>query len=196
MLLRAMLLMVSIATPALAGGPPSDEDWPCPQRKTGAISRAAIWSGPERAPGDDSGAAALARKLASRRVSLDDANAALDDFAQGAGADKDVRLTRAFDDALDLINAEREKVMFAITRYARGQNALAAKVRTEADKAAEARENAEATAPDDLEAANPELKWDKRIFDDRSRALSSVCEVPVLLEKRAFSMARAIEQRL
>lgn len=198
MRLYAAMFLLLTATPALAGGPPVDEDWPCPQRRTGAISRAAIWSGPEAAANawDDSGAAALARKLASRRVSLDEADAALDEFARQAGADKDLRLTRAFDDALELINAERDKVIAAILRYARGQKALATRVRAEADKASEARENDEATAPDDLEAANPELKWDKRIFDDRARALSAVCEAPVLLEQRAFAISRAIQQRL
>lgn len=199
MRLRVIMILTLFAAPALAGGPPADDDWPCPQRRTSAISRAAIWSGPEAEPGrwdDDAGAAALARKLASRRVTLDQAEAAVDEFAKTAGADKDRRLTRAFDGALDLINADRDKVMAAITRYARGQKALAARVRVEADKAADARESADATAPDDLEAANPELKWDKRIFDDRSRALAYVCEVPVLLEKRAFSIARAVAQRL
>jgi len=100
-----------------------------------------------------------------------------------------------FEGVLDLLNTERDKVMAAIARYARGQKALAAKVRDDADKAADAQEN-DITAPDALEQAHPELKWDKRIFDDRAQALTYVCESPVLLEKRAFALARAIERRL
>jgi hypothetical protein len=195
-----LLALLCLSVPCYAGGPPpADDDWPCAQRRTGAISRAAIWSGPDSAPGrwdDDEAAARLARKLASRRVPLDEAEALIAAFAGEAGADKDRRLTRAFDGALELINGERDKVITGILRYARGQKALAAKVRAEADKASDARENQDATAPDDLEKANPELTWDKRIFDDRSRALTYVCETPVLLEKRAFAVARAVQQKL
>jgi hypothetical protein len=198
--LAGALLLLTLAAPALAGGPPpADEDWPCAQRRTGAISRAAIWSGPE-AEGrwdDDSAAAALARKLASRRTPIEEADPLIEAFAKDAGGDKDKRLTLAFDGALDLISTERGKVMSAIARYARGQRALAAKVRDDADKAADAQEKQEdITAPDELEKAHPELKWDKRIFDDRAQALAYVCETPVILEKRAFAIARAIQQRL
>jgi len=196
--LAAALLL--FATPALAGGPPADDDWPCQQRKTGAISRAAIWSGPDaRGRWDDAPqVAALARKLASRRTPLDDAGPLIDVFAKEAGADKDTRLTLLFDGTLDLINGERNKVMAAITRYARGQKALAARVREDADKVADAQESqgSDITAPDALEKAHPELKWDKRIFDDRAQALTYVCESPVLLEKRAFALARAIQEKL
>jgi hypothetical protein len=194
---KILPLLLLLATPALAGGPPVDEDWPCQQRKTGAISRAAIWAGPEAFGrwDDDSQVAALARKLASRRTPLDEAGPLIDAFAKEAGADKDKRLTLLFDGTLDLINGERNKVMAAIVRYARGQKALAAKVREDADKAADAEEG-NITAPDALEKAHPELKWDKRIFDDRAQALTYVCESPVLLEKRAFALARAIQEKL
>jgi len=90
--------------------------------------------------------------------------------------------------------------MAAISRYAKGQKALAARVREDADKAADAQESRgygqDITSPDALEKAHPELKWDKRIFDDRAQALTYVCESPVLLEKRAFALARAIQEKL
>ncbi len=196
----AFLACLLFAAPAFAGGPPpADEDWPCAQRRTGAISRAAVWSGPDSPEGrwdDDEGAARLARKLASRRVSLEEADQLVEAFARDAGADKDRALTRAFDGALELINAERDKVMAGIVRYARGQKALAAKLREEADKVGDEQESKGPIAPDELEKAHPELKWDKRIFDDRARALTYVCETPVLLEKRAFAIAKALQQRL
>ena len=195
----AVCFFYALAAPALAGGPPSEDDWPCAQRRTGEISRAAVWSGPDSpvtAGGDDSAEWLLARKLASRRTPLADAETLIDTFANEAGADKDERLTRVFDKALDLINNERDKVISGILRYARGQKLLAAKVRDDADKISDAQENQEPLAPDDLEKAHPELKWDKRIFDDRARALTYVCETPVLLEKRAFAIAQALQRRL
>ncbi|WP_294535933.1 hypothetical protein [uncultured Rhodoblastus sp.] len=190
----------AFAAPAQAGGPPpSDGDWPCVQRRAGAISRAAVWSGPETPasrPDNEDAEYLLARKLASRRTPMAEAESLIDQFAQEAGADKDERLTRVFDKALELINAERDKVIAGILRYARGQKILAAKVREEAEKISDAQENQEPLAPDDLEKAHPELKWDKRIFDDRARALTAVCETPVLLEKRAFAIAQALQRRL
>jgi hypothetical protein len=196
----AFCVFSAFAAPALAGGPPpADGDWPCMQRRTGEISRAAVWSGPdsfENAGKDDSADWSLARKLASRRTPMLEAETLIDDFANAAGADKDERLTSVFDKALELINNERDKVISGILRYARGQKILAAKVREEADKISDAQEDQEPLAPDDLEKAHPELKWDKRIFDDRARALTYVCETPVLLEKRAFAIAQALQRRL
>jgi hypothetical protein len=36
------------------------------------------------------------------------------------------------------------------------------------------------------------LAWDTRIFRERSQSLTYVCETPVLLERRAFELARAL----
>lgn len=196
----ALAFFYAFAAPVLAGGPPqADDDWPCVQRRTGAVSRAAVWSGPDKTESraEDEGAEELlARKLASRRTPLAEAESLIDHFASEAGAERDQRLTRVFDRALELINNERDKVISGILRYARGQKILAAKVRDEADKVSDAQENQEPLAPDELEKAHPELKWDKRIFDDRARALTYVCETPLLLEKRAFAIAQALQGRL
>jgi hypothetical protein len=40
------------------------------------------------------------------------------------------------------------------------------------------------------------VEWDTRIFDERSRTIGYVCEVPVLIEQRLFALARAIQQAL
>ena len=140
----AFALLVGLAAPALANQG-DDPDWPCAQRRTGTISAAAVWSGPDvGAAGrwdDDSEAAALARKLASRRTPLTDADGLLDEFAAKAGAEKSARLTRVFAGVLDLINSERDRVLVGIVRYAQGQNRLADKIRTEADKVSDAEES-------------------------------------------------------
>ena len=39
-------------------------------------------------------------------------------------------------------------------------------------------------------------QWDLRVFQDRQRMLTQICEQPVLLEQRAFSLSRAIQSRL
>jgi hypothetical protein len=198
-LFAALALLLGAAAPALAK-PAEDPDWPCAQRRTGEISAAAVWSGPDLASvgrwDDDSGAAALARKLASRRTQMAEMDGLIDEFAASAGADKSVRLTRVFAGALAIVNSERNRVIAGVVRYARGQRLLADKIRAEADKISDEQESKDVSSPAALDEATSGLKWDKRIFDDRSRALSYVCETPILLERRAFEIARKIQQRL
>ena len=174
-------------------------DWPCAQRRAGTISAAAVWAGPDIAQagaGDqDSEAAELARKLASRRTPLEDFDGLLDAFAAKASDEKASRLTRVFVGALDLINSERDRILAGISRYALGQNRLAQQVRKDAEDVADTME-ADAADAKALEQTQIRLQWDKRIFDERSRSLTYVCETPGLLERRAFEIARKIQQRL
>jgi hypothetical protein len=212
------LLAASLASPSSAQPAPNAEsDWPCAQRRTPTISAAAIWAGPDIAKAgawdDDREAAELAQKLSSRRTPMSDADGLLDEFVGKAGDDKDLRLTRVFIGVLELINGERDRVVAGIVRYAQGQKQLAERVRQDGEAMADAQE-AEAEKPPTKEAekvgtrdadplfAKPEteveskLKWDKRIFEERSRSLTYVCETPTLLEQRAFELARRIQQRL
>ena len=133
------------SAPARAQSAPSAEtDWPCAQRRTSTISPAAIWAGPDiskvAAWDDDREAAELAQKLASRRTPMSDADGLLDEFAAKAGGDKDTRLTRVFVGVLELINAERNRVIAGIVRYAQGQNQLAERVRQDGEAVSDARE--------------------------------------------------------
>jgi hypothetical protein len=201
--MRAGLLIGLLAACLQAGAavaqlaPNADADWPCPQGRTPTISAAAIWSGPDIAQAgawdDDSEAAALAQKLASRRTPLEEVDPLLDAFADKAGPQKDVRLTRVFAGVLELINRDRSRLIEGIIRYAQGQNKLAAKVRQESNAVSDAQEaDASEKSQQEQQAA---LQWDKRIFEERSRSLVYVCEAPGFLEKRAFEIARRIQQR-
>ena len=40
------------------------------------------------------------------------------------------------------------------------------------------------------------LRWDTRIYQDRQKSLTYVCESPVILEQRAFAVARMIAAEL
>ena len=82
-----------------------------------------------------------------------------------------------------------------IKRYARGQQRMAEKISTET-RALDALRKEPGTPPErvaDLQAARD---WDARVFTDRQRSLQLVCEQPVLLEQRAFALARLIQDRL
>lgn len=196
----ALALLAAVAgTPVLAQ-PQGDPDWPCPQRRTPDISLAAVWSGPDLAAAgtwtDDQDAAALAVKLASRRTPLDQASGLIDAFAKEAGAQAKTRLVRVFAGVYEIISLDRAKVVDGISRYARGQQRLAERLREEGDALSKAKDSPEATDTRETKELEEKLNWDTRIFEERSHSLNYVCETPVLLEQRVFEIGRQIAERL
>lgn len=193
------LALVAAAAPA-AAQPKPDPNWPCVQRRVPTISAGAVWAGPDLAAagewGKDFEAAALAQKLASRRTDLNEVGGLVDAFAKTAGADRDVRLTRVFAGVLELVNAERDRILQGIERYAKGQIQLAERLRQDADQISAATDRPGAEAPPEIKDAQGRFVWDKRIFQERREALTYVCETPVLLEQRVYEIAQNIQQRL
>ena len=190
-----------LASAAIAQAQPGPgPDWPCVQRKVPTVSAGAVWSGPDPAGagewGKDFEAAALAQKLASRRTSLEEADQLIDAFAKDATQEKGQRLTRVFAGVLELINTERDRVLHGIERYARGQRRLADRVRDESDRISAVKDSPGAETTENSRALESQFAWDRRIFEERSQALTYVCETPVLLEQRLFEIARRIQARL
>jgi hypothetical protein len=197
--LAAALLGGLVGSAAAAG---EDPDWPCIQRKVSEISPAQVWSGPPLAAGEESwrsddALAELSATIASRRTEMADAKAKIADFANTAGADRDRRLTLLFAGILANINDDRSSIMAGIGRYARRQHALAEKI---AGEAAELDKLPPHGGTDDEAAHRQELteaqEWDTRIFRERERSLRYVCELPTLLEQRAFALGKEIAGRL
>jgi len=189
----------TLAAP-LQAPPMADPDWPCAQRKTPEISLGAVWSGPDLASAgpwtDDQDAATLALKLASRRTPMDDVDGLLDAFAKQAGPEAKTRLVRVFAGVFETISLDRAKVMQGIERYARGQNRLADRLREEGDALSKAKDGPEAADTPASKELEEKLNWDTRIFEERARSLTYVCETPVLLEQRVFEIGRRIVARL
>ena len=205
-MIRPFLLAAAVALtagPALAQ-PKADPDWPCVQRKVTTLGVGAIWTGPDieaAGPwGSDREAAQLARKVASRRTELAEVDGLLDEFVKDIKDEKDKRLTRVFAGVFEIINGERDTVINGIVRYAQGQRRLAERIREEADKISATRDGPaeDATKASSKESTDLEnaFNWDRRIFDERSKSVSYVCEVPTLLEQRLGEIARKIQAKL
>ncbi|GJD50318.1 hypothetical protein OPKNFCMD_3057 [Methylobacterium crusticola] len=201
LLVTALLATTCLAAPPARSQPRPEADWPCAQRKVSTLGPGAVWTGPDptqalAAWGEDTDAALLAQKIASRRLPLEEADALLDAFAQKAGPDRAARLTRVFAGVFEVLNGERDKVVAGIGRYARGQRIMAERIRDEAGRISEVKTSPD--VPDTRELAELETKfsWDKRIFQERSQSLTYVCEVPGLLEQRLGALARKIQDRL
>ena len=47
---------------------------------------------------------------------------------------------------------------------------------------------------DTVDKLEEQLDWDERIYRDRAKSLTYVCETPVLLEKRLFALAQILQK--
>ena len=45
---------------------------------------------------------------------------------------------------------------------------------------------------DKVDALEAQADWDERIYTDRAKSLTYVCETPVLLEKRIYAIAQML----
>ena len=171
----------------------ADPDWPCIQRKQPHLSLGQMWSGP--APDDAVNAlartpeiAALADRLEQRRLPIPEAEAAIADYATSAD---NQHLTALMVAIFDRVDPHRTALMDGIARYGHKQVALAQRIEDHRHKMA-ALETAASPDFDAMDEQEKQLDWDMRIFQDRQQALTYVCETPVILEQRVFSLARAI----
>lgn len=196
--IATVLLALTLAAPPVARAATATADWPCVQRKVETVSAGTMWAGPpldeaEASWRDDPEVVDLAARLASRDLPEEEAVAAVDRFAAALPAkDRALRLTRLFVATLDAVNRERADLLAGIGRYGRRQERLAQRI---AERAAEIRalDESESARRAELEQAQ---HWDSRVFEDRQRSLRYLCEQPVLLEHRAFAVARAIQRAL
>lgn len=195
-LLAAGLLL--LAAPALAQ-PKADPDWPCVQRKAPEIDLAQIWNGPDPASAgkwtDDQDAASLAQTLASRRTRSEEFAPLVDAFVKAAGPQANAGLLRVMAGVHEIISTDRSRLMAGIERYARGQQRLADRIREEGDALSKAKTSPAADTAE-TRVLEEKLTWDTRIFDERARSLTYVCESPVLMEQRAFEIGELIQSRL
>lgn len=182
-----------------AGTKTVEKDWPCRQILVESISLPAIWQGPPIDHVDwrkNPAIMDLVNKLAIRRLPIEEAERAIQDFAGGFGpsreAEKKTALIILFAGLFETLNNERSQVIAGLVRFGRKQKDLAEKIRTE---------NAAIHAPPQAEtpsaaASAQRLEWDLRVFDERRQSLTYVCESPTLIEQRLFALARIIQQNL
>jgi hypothetical protein len=135
--------------------------------------------------------------VAARRTSIDQAEAAIADYADDLSPDaRAERLGLLFEGVLELINDERSGTIDSIKTYARNQRQLAERIAQENRRLD--RLERDKTSDSQAEAAElrSERNWALRIYDDRNRVLRQVCDQPVQLEQRAFALARAIQSQI
>ena len=195
--------MVAMATcwmqPASALDP-RYPDWPCQQLKVPGIAIASVWNGPpieaidKTGPADPKEAELVAR-LAARRTPIEDARKLIAEYVVGTREQKQEKAKSLFAALYSTLNAQRDQVMNGIERFSRKQKAMAEDIREKTQRMRQMQDalNADQARGDDLAS---ELSWQTRIFEDRRKSASYVCDVPVLIEKRLFDLAKAIQDDL
>lgn len=193
--LLSVLILAAVGMPRAAEA--QDPDWPCVQRLVPRVSVGTVWSGPalesvDIAWRENAQVSSLVTTVSARRTPMDGAKRAIEDFAAGLSADRNALLTALFAGIFDTINADRETVIHGIQRYALRQRALGQKIAKATAKLEDMRRNSISETDPGYQELNEALNWDIRIFEDRERSLSAICEQPVLLEQRLFALAREI----
>lgn len=180
----------------------SSPDWPCIQRKVTVISPAQIWDGP---PIDgikefDPAIRDLTELLESRRVPPEEAEKAIKEYAASVPeAERDKKLTELFASFLSEINTDRQFVIAKVEEFQKRQKGRAAELEREGQKLAEkgmAATDELLPTETNLSPEQQEYNWNARIFQERQQNLTMACEIPVLIEQRAYEIARIIRAQM
>ncbi|MDP1908121.1 MAG: hypothetical protein Q8K85_07470 [Hyphomicrobium sp.] len=180
----------------------SSPDWPCIQRKVTVISPAQVWDGP---PIDgikefDPAIRDLTEILESRRVSPEDADKAIKEYAAKLPeAERDQKLTELFASLLSEINTDRQFVMSKVEEFQKRQKGRAAELEREGEKLAEKGIAAtDELLPTEIKLTpeQQEYNWNARIFQERQQNLTMACEIPTLIEQRAYEIGRLIRAQM
>lgn len=201
-LVSSVLAVSVLSVPAQAYEP--KKNWPCVQVKVPELSPAMMWAGPElTGPAAEwrksPKAGTTAKKLIVRRYTEAQVAQFIATFAEQLGRDeRPVEMTRLFAASFDLVAAERRDVMAGIERFTKRQKELADNVRKTRSELEASLKNQDPSEQQLAERRETEerLNWQTRIFDDREKSTRFVCEVPTLLEKRLFFIAREIANNI
>jgi hypothetical protein len=195
-----VLVIVAWATQPAFALDPRYPDWPCQQLKVPDISVVAVWSGPSIEAVDttkpaDPKQGELVARLAARRTPMEDARKLIADYLTGTNQEKQDKAKVLFAVLYSTLNGQRDQVMSGIERFSRKQKAMAEDIREKTQKMRQAQDvpNADQAQNDELAS---QLLWQTRIFEDRRKTTSYMCEVPVLIEKRLFDLGNAIQNVL
>jgi hypothetical protein len=202
------LIIVMVAASIVCGArafaaEATNRDWPCVQRKIATLTSAQMWDGPAvddlTAWRGNAEIGKLIAVLASRRVPLEQAAAAIAQFAEAQPPQRrDDALKLVFAGLLSTVSSDRAVVIGGIERFQQRQKARATEIERQGAAIRQLKERAasDETARSELAAAEERYNWDVRVFSERQQSLPLACEIPVLIEQRLFELGREIRSRM
>ena len=157
--------MIALGAPAALAADAANPDWPCVQHKVATLTAAQMWDGRDVDDltqwRDNEEIRKLIAVLASRRVPLEEAAAAIARFAQAQPQDKrDDALKLLFAGLLSTINSDRAVVMSGIERFQQRQKARAAEIERQGTAIRQLKERAasDEKARSELTAAEEQIQ--------------------------------------
>jgi len=209
------VLLVGASSGAMGAPPPRavDPDWPCIQPLVPTLSAGMLWSGPPIETAGDWHAeprvAALVARIGPRKVPAAEGEAAIAEFLKSLGADRDRLSALAFAGLLDESNRQRGEVIERLKELAQRQRKIAdivADLTTQMDalpvsslggNPAPGGADPVAAEPSGEEAAhardlNERWTYVSRTHTEMQRTMRYICEVPVQIDSRLGTYARAL----
>jgi hypothetical protein len=198
----ATFVIICLAASTAVAAPPRERDpnWPCQQIKVPELDPGTMWTGPPidaeaQSRGQEQDIKDLAAKIAERRLPIEQAEAAITQFANTTGDQKTTKLTALFAELFEIMDRERQSILAGLDRFGQRQKELAANIREENQQLQALQVKPDAT-PQDITERTQRLNWDVKVFEDRRQALSYACNAPNKVEQRLFALARTIQQQL
>ena len=93
------------------------------------------------------------------------------------------------------VEAEFISAVHGLERVTRKQREAADKIRSDT-LALQALQGASPPDQPKIDELGNQLVWETRIFEDRSRVIKFVCEVPTAIDQRLFALGRVIQQEM
>jgi hypothetical protein len=191
----------ALAAAPVQGSASQNADWPCQQRLVPRLAAGAFWNGAISAPDadrqKDPRVVQLIADIADREMPVDQGTARIAAFVDTLEpGERQILLPQAFLGIVEATNRRRGKVIQRIeelTRRQRELSAVVAKVTVELQAIP-------ADAPGEEAARRAEIVQRRdfiiRGFEATQRTMRYACEVPVQLEARLGSYARALQAGL
>jgi hypothetical protein len=166
------------------------------------LAPAAVWQGPELPESSSSTAAdPQLTQLASSLLDMDVTTEAAADragaFARSVGEnERTQRVGGLVVTFVEMANDHRARLIDGIKRFARKQRALAGHIKAETNKLRDLEAQGSQAASAESGDVREAWSWDMRVYDERQRSLTYMCEQPVSLDQRVFALSRALSSAL
>lgn len=189
-------------------GPPGgaqtqvEPDWPCAQRYVAELSWGAIWAGPDLTGAleswhDNTKLREIITYLSDDTVTEVEGVKRINEFADSLETtDKEKQLTELFAGLFETMSNQRTSAQAGIKRFFRRQERVAENVNVAGERLRKLDEKEVAHDDEKYVEAQQRLAWHTRVFDERQLLVPYMCEVPVVIERRLGTFARAINAQI
>jgi len=191
---------------SLESAPPesSPKKWPCDQVYNPKLDLKAVWSGPQiddfkKNWWKDDEVIEMVNKLSDPILSEDEGTRIIEDFAKKHSyfglvkkKERNTKLINIFVGLFEKASLKRNKQYEGIIKFVERQDVIR---KTIGDASKELRKYRKAgldVKDPKFTEAEAKMKWNTRVFDQRTRLTEYVCEEPVFLEQRIGYQARKI----